>query len=84
MNRLSPLAVNCLLHFHTRPTRLVNFDTPASIDVTEMFLRVGAIAVTEEHGVYNTTALGAAWVSAICNTPPPTLAFIDAAGNVIL
>lgn len=54
----------------------VDPESPAIKQLTE----IGAVA---HHGdnIYRTTKFGDAWVKALCNTPPPILAYLDAQGK---
>lgn len=83
----SPNNIEVLLHCHTspRPHPRIN-DAQAVMDAVDMFLKLGAIEIdrdAEDSNVYKTTPMGKAWVNALCNTPPPTLAYVDENGKIL-
>lgn len=76
----SPLNIGVLLHCHVSPDQHPNYENVK--EVLDALETVGAIAHMGE-GTYSTTPLGAAWVKALCNVPPPRQAFIDENGKVL-
>lgn len=94
MNTLgSPANIKILLHCHCDPRPLSeilpldysrNPRDPMRIPGVEELVRLGAIEANEHNpALFITTDLGRAWVKALCDTPIPRAAFIDALGNVI-
>lgn len=91
----SPANIRILLHCHcdARPLSALfpgNVDDdgksldPMRIESVHELLTMGAIERDEaQAGRFRTTRLGAAWVKALCDTPPPTPAFTNALGRVI-
>lgn len=84
MNQLTPNDVEVLLHCHCCPQphpRNHASDVQEALDALQF---CGAIApLAEGSQIRMTTPLGSAWVKAICQTPIPTLAYINAQGEVI-
>lgn len=60
-------------------------DCPRSqvFDTVQDLLAIGAVQPLETEGTFRTTALGRAWVKALCDTPLPTPAFVDQMGRVL-
>lgn len=80
---LSPLKVKVLLHAHCSLDPIENRHAPAVEEAIDYLVGEDAIKLTNQPGGMVTTDKGRAWVACICNTPPPTLAWADAAGNPI-
>lgn len=86
----SPATISILLHCHCDPRPLsalfpqVEAFFPFDIDAIRDLSVMGAIETTGgDSNRFRTTALGRAWVKALCDTPPPAPAFVDQAGRVI-
>lgn len=84
MESLTPLHLRLLLHSH------LSFEvyspwTSTTEDYLKQLESLGAVERVEDSFTnYKTTKLGDAWLTAICSTPPPRLAFLDATGKEIL
>ncbi len=80
----SPHVIKVLLHCYISPEPLEHGDMPLYQDTLIDLMQAGAIEQREAgKRVYNATPLGEAWVIALCNVPPPKMAFIDEVGRVI-
>lgn len=75
----TPSNIEVLLHFHTNPEPHPRLDAPAVRDAVLMLLDEEAIYSFKDG--YRTTAKGRAWVQALCNVPPPRVAYIDESGK---
>ena len=82
---MTPNDVEILLHCHSCPVPHPRADAPAVAEALKKFEMLGAIVNGVGHleGVYNTTDLGKAWVSAICNVPLPRIVFLGTDGEPI-
>lgn len=78
----SPARIRILLHCHTIPDPLPNWDAPVVQETLSEFKDAGVIEQTT-HNCYVTTPLGKAWVNAICRVEIPRPAFIDEQGRVL-
>lgn len=78
----SPANIETLLHFHTKAEPHPRMDAPVVADAIKTFLIMGIIEPDGKE-LYKTTARGVAWVKALCNTPPPTHAYLDEQGRVL-
>lgn len=81
----SPARIQILLRCHVSPEPLPNCDAPVSAETIREFLQLGVI---EPYGPiepgpqrYRTTALGRAWVQALCNVPCPRVVYLDEQGR---
>lgn len=86
MNSLgSPLAIKILLHCHCSSEEVPNFGAQAVAETVSYLLDIQAITHSGERSSnsFQTTDLGAAWVQALCDLPPPRLAYVDQGGKVI-
>ena len=86
----TPTNIEVLLHYHVSPSIHPRFDEKASVEeAVEFLMGVGALERyfdsdgKGQHGHYQTTELGAAWVTALCNTKRPTAIFSDEHGNIL-
>lgn len=79
----TPLKIEVLLHYHNTPGPYRHYDASAVKEAIQELLDQGAIQDTRYPNEYNTTPLGAAWVKALCNVPPPKQVFIDEQGRVL-
>lgn len=86
-NKLSPVAVEVLLHYYYCPNEHEKMDASAYKDAATFFLKVGAFRRATlddmQDGSFRTTPLGNAWVEAILRTPLPSMVFADSHNNVI-
>lgn len=78
----SPARIRILLHCHTIPDPLPNWDSPMVAGVLNEFKKSGVIEQTT-HNCYVTTPLGRAWVNALFRVEMPRPAFIDEQGRVL-
>jgi hypothetical protein len=85
---LSPLQIKILLHHHCTPAP---FEPRTQVywDAVNQFKADGVLKGDEERDEgtdlsFCTTNLGSAWVSAICNTPMPRIAYLDQNGKEIV
>lgn len=77
-----PANIEFLLHCHTSPLPFQHSDAGHYIELTRAWLDQGVIA-EDGNGIFRTTALGSAWVKALCNVEKPRLAYVDAQGNFL-
>lgn len=75
---MSPCEIKVLLHIYVDPEPTFTA-TEAQREALIKFAAKGAIESL--NGVWSLTALGAAWVRALCNANCPTLAYLDNNGN---
>ncbi len=68
---MTPSDIEVLIHCHASPTIHPRFYAPAVQAAIRQFEGDGIVELTEEKNVYQTTAKGAAWLKAVCNTPYP-------------
>lgn len=86
-NIYSPNNIEVLLHCYVRSfAQHPRYDAPAVQSAITSLEDVGAIARTrddrnEGEYCYETTAMGAAWVKALCNVPPPQAVYVDVNGK---
>jgi len=87
MNPLTPNDLDVLIHCHTTPGPHPRIHAQAVRESIEAFYQLGAIKPDEDRDSttdgHRTTPLGDAWLKAILATPMPTLAYINAQGEVI-
>lgn len=83
---LSPSDIELLIWCHCRPEPHDRIDAPAIVDGIHMWLEAGMIEPNPDfaNGTYTTTDKGRAMIEALCNTPEPRCAWIDASGNPLL
>jgi hypothetical protein len=81
MRKLCPAEVTFLLHCDGCVGRAANSFAPVIVDAIDWMLQEGLIEGCEEY--YRTTKRGRALVIAICNTPLPVAAWVDATGQVL-
>jgi hypothetical protein len=84
----SPANIEILLHCHVSPEPIPNLEAPAIAETVRDFISIGAIEPNRQEGDesprrYKTTALGRAWVQALCSVPPPAVVFLDQTGKEI-
>lgn len=81
----TPNNIDVLLHCHTTSYRHERYDAGAVQEALALLFRMGAIKTVPDgdSGIYTTTALGKAWVQALCNVPPPKSVFVDEQGRVL-
>lgn len=87
-NLYCPLNISVLLHFHISPE-----PWPGPGDVTNIineFIEIGALEARKldplriiSGPIYATTAMGRAWVRALCNVPPPRMVFVDEMDRIL-
>lgn len=75
----SPLAVEMLIHYHASCRRREDDHLGPQQEIIEAFLRHKVIEQRNgfEAGCYQTTALGRAWLKAVCDTVLPKTVFLD-------
>lgn len=85
-----PAHITFLLHCHVSPDGFEHIDAPVFQQLIPSWLKLGVIEPHEPFGAtpctphhYRTTALGKAWVQALCNVTCPKTAFIDEQGRVL-
>ena len=82
--RLSPLHIRLLLHSDVSPETYEPWSKTAK-DYLDQLRSLGAVEPEGDNlTIYRTTPLGKAWVTAICDMPPPRMAFLDSNGKEIL
>lgn len=80
----TPSNIEVLLHCHTTPLPHPRREAPAVADALALLRNLGAIEPSDiHHEVETTTALGRAWVEALCRVPLPRMAFVDERGEVL-
>jgi hypothetical protein len=81
----TPNAIEVLIHCHCCPEPHPRIDAPAVRDALQCLQECGAITTHKEPGRWMTTALGAAWLHALCRVPIPTTRkfFVDADGGLL-
>lgn len=79
----TPNNIEVLLHCHTTPAPHPRRHAPAVADALALLRTLGAIEATADENVETTTALGRAWVEALCRVPLPRAAFVDERGEVL-
>lgn len=77
-----PSNIEVLLHCHVTPGPHPRAGAPAVEEALDFFMRLGAIEPDGRRG-HRTTALGIAWVKALCRTPMPRRVYVDASGAVL-
>lgn len=86
-NLACPANIQFLLHCHVSPTVFPNIDAPHYQSVISQFIEAGLIehepGASEDSLRYRTTALGSAYVYALCKVPPPVSVFVDSHGAKI-
>ena len=87
---MAPGEVEVLLWCHYSPHVHPRFAVEWTRDVLARFESLGVIEKAEPHHTnetpgtrYVTTALGKAWVEAICRTPMPRQVFVDSHGEIL-
>jgi len=90
MTAQCPAHIEFLLHCHTRFDSFERLDAPVYQELIPVWLEAGIIEPHEPFGAsiataktYKTTALGKAWVQALCNVPVPKAVFIDEQGRIL-
>ncbi len=78
---LTPVELETLLHIYYTATLPSN--SQACRNAAQKLHNLRAIINVPESSDRTCTDLGRAWVKAICATPIPTQAFLDASGKVI-
>lgn len=82
----SPNNIDVLLHCYSQKGPHPRLEALAVQDSIMEFISMGVVEVLKrekEGTIYKTTPLGDAWVQALCNVPPPRMAFIDQNGAVL-
>lgn len=87
----SPANIKFLLHCHLNYDSVFDrFESPHHVELIADWLDAGVIKKHEIFGAtpctpisFKTTALGEAWVEALCRVPMPKLAYLDEAGRVL-
>ena len=80
----APCNIELLLWCHTRAEPHPRADAPANSEALQRFIGMGAVEPQpDEFGVFRTTALGKAWVEALCRVEPPRQVFVDHAGRIL-
>lgn len=80
----TPYRIKLLLHYHCTPEPYPQRDAPIFQSEMDSLVKEGALEHIEESwSGYRTTPLGAAWVRALCNVPPPQMVFVDQLGNIL-
>ena len=77
----SPSDIEVMIHYHTDPNPHPREDAPAVKDAMKMFIQLGFLHWQE--GQLRSTDLGAAWITMLCHTPLPLIAFVTPNGEVI-
>ena len=79
-----PATIELLLHIHCVPLPVKNADQKDRAQRIQFLLDEGAIVPsTTDQDRYFTTGLGSAWVSLLCATEAPTIAYLDKDGEII-
>lgn len=79
----SPSNIEVLLHCYRSAQIHPRAEADAVIEAIEGFLACGAIEPAEDEGGYRTTALGRAWVEALCRVPMPRCVYVDKEGSFL-
>jgi hypothetical protein len=81
----TPNNVNVLLHCYYSSEPHPRRDAPAVKECLDTFLEEGVIErdTESEKNIFRTTALGDAWVEAICKTQKPKQVFLDEGGAIL-
>ena len=82
--RWTPLHIELMIHYHCSCAPIINADAPAVIEYTRHLLDDGLIISDEVRASgYTSTTKGEAFVSLLCRTPIPRMAFVDPEGREI-
>lgn len=79
---LTPLELDVLIHCYVSPAPHPRQDAE-SVMAACARLYLDEVIEPSDHGGWQTTDKGRAWLAAILRTPMPRQAWVDATGNVI-
>jgi hypothetical protein len=77
----TPNNIEVLIHCHVTPLPHPRRNAPAVANALRLLRDLGAIEATEDGET--TTALGRAWVEALCRVQMPRAVFVDGNGEVL-